>query len=650
MSKSFKFDVFLSHASADKSDVRELAERLRADGLSVWFDEWVIIPGDSISLAIEQGLECSRTLVLVMSRSAFNSEWVTLERHTAHFRDPTNRQRRFIPLRLDDCDIPIAIKNFAYVDWTLKTDAQYDRLVAACGASSVAKFPLERSEVAGTRGSHSDDDSCTFATSIQEHTKLLKNRITTLTTDQIRVITLLRGNRRVRIAGCAGSGKTLVAAEKSIRLAQAGLSTLCVCHSPLLAEYLRRLTHGSGVEVIAFNQWVASYASRGEGAVEDNWTHFHEPSQVQVNRAFEVVATSGPYYDAIIVDEGQDFREDWWLLIESALRDSRNGILYIFHDDHQALFPFRASYPTCESVINLSRNCRNAGAVYQLIEAVHPDAPPPEESLSRLGQSKVINYDVSGFRGTLEEAVKWLADRTASSFVTLINSSNIESQLVGTGVCTSEPSLWQEAVKESFIRAIHRYDTRGVMIPAAGKEEVLSLFQELSPSPKPTREDVDLVRSIANLFTVDGVVRRRIESDQRFHRAMHWKYVGGKLRLIRRSKQCPIWSSEVVLHFERDDWHVGLPEPRIVQFELWRNSVGENIIPVHYIGNFKGLEAESVLLILDGTSSRIEFETYVGISRATSAIALLIESRTAHALPTMISNLSKAKILTMHRS
>lgn len=64
----------------------------------------MIRPGDSIPLAIEGGLEGSRTLVLVMSAHAFASDWVTLERHTALFRDPTNQQRRFVPLRLDDAE------------------------------------------------------------------------------------------------------------------------------------------------------------------------------------------------------------------------------------------------------------------------------------------------------------------------------------------------------------------------------------------------------------------------------------------------------------------------------------------------------------------------------------------------------------------
>ena len=79
------YDVFLSHNQADKPRVRRLAERLRAAGLRVWFDEWVIQPGDDIYLAIERGLEASRTLVLCLSPAALGSDWVTLERSTVLF-------------------------------------------------------------------------------------------------------------------------------------------------------------------------------------------------------------------------------------------------------------------------------------------------------------------------------------------------------------------------------------------------------------------------------------------------------------------------------------------------------------------------------------------------------------------------------------
>jgi hypothetical protein len=131
----FPYDVFLSHSSKDNAVARPLAEWLRAchaeaawrrreDGLKVWpvlpkrqreggFDEWVLKPGDSIPAKIEEGLEHSRVRVLCMSGNAFGSDWAQLacpavaslrrrKAGTFRFRDPPNKERRFIPLRLDD--------------------------------------------------------------------------------------------------------------------------------------------------------------------------------------------------------------------------------------------------------------------------------------------------------------------------------------------------------------------------------------------------------------------------------------------------------------------------------------------------------------------------------------------------------------------
>ena len=133
MPAEFTHDVFLSHSSNDKVVVRALAERLQADGLAVWFDEWILKPGDSIESSqsktakIEEGLERSRVLacpaeaaasrrMLCMAANALGSDWTQLVRPaeassrrrksgTFRFRDPLNKERRFLPLRLDDAPI-----------------------------------------------------------------------------------------------------------------------------------------------------------------------------------------------------------------------------------------------------------------------------------------------------------------------------------------------------------------------------------------------------------------------------------------------------------------------------------------------------------------------------------------------------------------
>ncbi|MBE0545493.1 MAG: toll/interleukin-1 receptor domain-containing protein [Verrucomicrobia bacterium] len=112
MADEFQYDVFLSHSAKDKAVVRPLAERLQADGLKVWFDEWVLKPGDSILAKIEEGLEHSRMLALCMSANAFGSDWAQLEAGTFRFRDPLNKERRFIPVRLDDAPIKGSLAQF----------------------------------------------------------------------------------------------------------------------------------------------------------------------------------------------------------------------------------------------------------------------------------------------------------------------------------------------------------------------------------------------------------------------------------------------------------------------------------------------------------------------------------------------------------
>src|ERR687895_41052 len=145
MTADFRYDVFLSHSSKDKAVVRDIAERLRADGLRVWLDDWEIRAGDNIPSKIEEGLERSRVLVLCMSANAFGSDWAQLESHTFRFRDPLNKERRFIPLRLDETPIKGSLAQFLYINWLPDNREQsFAQLVEACRLSDPAKAALSQ--------------------------------------------------------------------------------------------------------------------------------------------------------------------------------------------------------------------------------------------------------------------------------------------------------------------------------------------------------------------------------------------------------------------------------------------------------------------------------------------------------------------------
>ena len=141
MPDKFTYDVFLSHNHADKPRVRRLAERLKAAGVRVWLDEWVIQAGDIIALKVDEGLEQSRVLLLCISPAALASGWVALERSTAVHRDPANAGRRFIPLLLGDCALPDTLRRYKVVDFREESDAAFAEVQATLRDTLLPKLP-----------------------------------------------------------------------------------------------------------------------------------------------------------------------------------------------------------------------------------------------------------------------------------------------------------------------------------------------------------------------------------------------------------------------------------------------------------------------------------------------------------------------------
>ena len=62
--------VFIAHSHEDKEWVREFAEALKSEGVSVWLDELSLRPGEPLREALEAGLRESNAIVaMVTSRN-----------------------------------------------------------------------------------------------------------------------------------------------------------------------------------------------------------------------------------------------------------------------------------------------------------------------------------------------------------------------------------------------------------------------------------------------------------------------------------------------------------------------------------------------------------------------------------------------------
>ena len=75
-----KYDVFISHASEDKDSlVRPLATLLEQLSVKVWYDEFSLKIGDSLSAAIDKGLQDSRYGLVILSKAFLTKRWTDYE-------------------------------------------------------------------------------------------------------------------------------------------------------------------------------------------------------------------------------------------------------------------------------------------------------------------------------------------------------------------------------------------------------------------------------------------------------------------------------------------------------------------------------------------------------------------------------------------
>ncbi|WP_051462688.1 toll/interleukin-1 receptor domain-containing protein [Bradyrhizobium sp. URHA0013] len=77
---SLEWDLFISHASEDKEEfVRPLAGALQQFGVKVWYDEYALSLGDSLSRSVDKGLANSNFGLVVLSPAFLAKRWPEYE-------------------------------------------------------------------------------------------------------------------------------------------------------------------------------------------------------------------------------------------------------------------------------------------------------------------------------------------------------------------------------------------------------------------------------------------------------------------------------------------------------------------------------------------------------------------------------------------
>jgi hypothetical protein len=202
-----------------------------------------------------------------------------------------------------------------------------------------------------------------------------------LTLEQATLLKATRLINRMEIRGGAGSGKTILALTQAKDLTRGqgerkAQRVALVCYSIGLSQYFKRQLAAvprnhrpafvGSFEDLA-NEWGIDTASHDRNDA-DFWERDLAARMAEIASELPV----GKRFDAVIVDEAQDFADHWWKPLMQALRDEDEGGLYVYSDENQRIFARYGQPPVPLVPLVLDHNLRNT---QQIARAFGPLAP-----------------------------------------------------------------------------------------------------------------------------------------------------------------------------------------------------------------------------------------------------------------------------------
>jgi hypothetical protein len=228
-----------------------------------------------------------------------------------------------------------------------------------------------------------------------------------LTQEQFHILSHIEAVPRAAISGAAGTGKTVLAVEEARRCMESGMRCLFTCLSPALAlDVAERLNDTGNVTVLDFRNLCSTMAKEAGVALPAGSSErvLDELYPEALMQAWDRLSTQR--YDAVIVDEGQDFLPLWWSSIDAALAPHRDARLRIFFDSNQRVYRSIGRLPEDVQVvpIRLTRNLRNTQRIHEFV----------------LTQYEGFPITATGPEGVAVEAIKAPASGTVQPHVDLI--------------------------------------------------------------------------------------------------------------------------------------------------------------------------------------------------------------------------------------
>jgi hypothetical protein len=297
--------------------------------------------------------------------------------------------------------------------------------------------------------------------SLLEQIRSEQDQFRTLTEEQFTLLSVLSGQNRALITGCAGSGKTFLAAEKARRLADEGFNTLLTCFNKNLAQWMR-----DTMDPLPENLRIQHFHELAQEIVEltgvacspdddtDLTTYFTTTLPEAMLDAAETIDLC---FDAIVVDEGQDFREEWWVPLQALLCEPDQSVWYIFYDAEQCIYTDQPAPPFESSPYPLSTNLRSTRAIHEFVQTFYGSPVSCRGPQGR--EPTVITTDKP--KDELQRCLHHLVnvEKIDPSDIVVLTPANVnrsgwrEGQRLGNLVLTWSPEPAERAIRVSTIHS-----------------------------------------------------------------------------------------------------------------------------------------------------------------------------------------------------
>lgn len=120
--------IFISYSHEDTDIVEKIAVYLVKENIHIWIDKWEINYGDSLIQKIQTAITDASVLLIMLSKKSVQSEWCKKELTAGLLRELEEKRVVTIPILLEDCDIPIFLRDKYYADFRIDFDTSIRKL------------------------------------------------------------------------------------------------------------------------------------------------------------------------------------------------------------------------------------------------------------------------------------------------------------------------------------------------------------------------------------------------------------------------------------------------------------------------------------------------------------------------------------------